>query len=283
MQIRSLIIIVYFINICFAANSQDSINSYFRSSGAIIMAVKAEDGIVIVADSRLAYRSLQNHEVLAYQDGIPKIFPLKKFALGISGNFSDGNTLIRKIIKDFEKSDPSYRTPEECLYKFGLFTKDKYPLYYENLTTNTVICAGYGPEPMIGILLNGKTYPINQDLWASNVFQEIDSLHLFTIPKEKNSKQVAEAAVDALKDYIKTFHKENEAGGLFSVLKINADNSWKWIKNDFTGNDCLSECESATAIYDKQVRLEYTSGENKKIMSEAVRSIRKNCAQKNQK
>jgi hypothetical protein len=259
------------------AQAQDSVNSFFRANGAVIMAVKTADGIIMIADSRLAYKSLQNHEVLAYDDGMPKIFPLKKFALGISGDFSDGNSLIRKIVKDFDKSDPSYRTPEECLYRFGLFTKDKYPDYYQSLTSSTLICAGYGPEPMIAILLNGNTYPINQDVWASNVFREIDSLHLFVLPKETGSKQAAEIAANAMKGYIETLHKENELGGLFSVLKINADNSWRWLKNDFTGNDYMTECEAATAMYDKQVRLEYTSGDNKKLMIDYIKAIRKNC------
>ena len=82
--------------------------------GAVIMAVKAKDGIVMVCDSRLAYRSKQNNQLLAYQDGVPKIFPLKKFAIGITGDFSDGTSLIKKIVTDFDKSNPTYRTPEEC-------------------------------------------------------------------------------------------------------------------------------------------------------------------------
>jgi hypothetical protein len=226
---------------------------------------------------------LPNRETLAYQDGVPKIFPLKKFVFGISGDFSDGNTMVKKIVKDFDTSDSAYKTPEECLYKFGLFTKDKYPEYYQNLVTTTIICAGYGPEAMIGILLNGNIYPINQDTWTSNVFQEIDSLHLFTIPNEKTSKQAAATAINTLTDYIKIFHKGNEAGGFFSVLKINTNNSWKWLKNDFTGNDYQSECEAATAIYSSQARLEYISNNSKKYMDEAIKAVRKICAQKNLK
>ncbi|MBS1947361.1 MAG: hypothetical protein JST47_06300 [Bacteroidetes bacterium] len=283
-MLTTRLIFTFFLACAFlAAKPQETINNDFTCGGAVIMAVKTADGIVMVADSRLAYRSLQTQELLAYDDGIPKIFPLKKFALGISGEFSDGSSLIRKIVTDFDKSEPSYRTPEECLYKFGLFTRDNYPVYYKSLDTSTLICAGYGPEPMIAILLNGKTYPINQDLWASNVFKEIDSLHLFAINPETGSRKAAEIAANTMEQYIKAMHKENEAGSLFSVLKISSDNSWKWLKNDFTGNDYLTECEAATAIYNKQARLEFTSGDNKKLMMGYVKAIRKYCQQKNLK
>ncbi len=241
------------------------------------MAVKTKDGIVMVSDSRLALKSRQNNEVLAYQDGVPKIYPLKKFAIGISGDFSDGTSLIKKIVTDFDKSNPSYRTPEECLYKFGLFTKEKHPAYFKNLATEPIICAGFAPEKMIAILLDGKTYSINQDIWASNIFMQIDSLKLFSLPKDANSKQAGEAATKALEGYIKAFHKENEAGGLFSVLKINADNSWKWIKNDFTGNDYMTECEAAKALFEKKYKLEYTSDKNKSLMQDFNKAIRKKC------
>jgi len=257
--------------------AQDSVNNVFMSGGAVIMAVKAKDGIVMVSDSRLAYKSKQNNQLLAYQDGVPKIFPLKKFAIGITGNFSDGTSLVKKIVTDFDKSNPVYRTTEECLYKFGLFTKEKYPAYFKNLTTSVIICAGYGPEQMIAILANGRTYSINQDAWASNVFMEIDSLHLLSLPKDMGSKQTAAAAADALEGYIKAFHKEDEMGSLFSVLKINADGSWHWMKNDFTGNDYMTECEAAKAVFDKKIKLYYTSDASKKIMQDANKAIRKRC------
>jgi len=257
--------------------AQDSVNNVFMPGGGVIMAVKAKDGIVMVSDSRLAYKSKQNNSLLAYQDGAPKIFPLKKFAIAITGNFSDGTTLVKKIITDFDKSNPTYRTPEECLYKFGLFTKEKYPAYFKSLTTTVLVCAGYAPEQMIAILANGRTYSINQDAWASNVFMEIDSLHLLSLPKELYSKQAASAAADALEGYIKAFHKENEMGSLMSVLKINADNTWRWTKNDFTGNDYMTECEAAKAVFDKRLKFSYASDAGKKIMQEANKAIRKKC------
>ncbi|HLK30360.1 MAG TPA: hypothetical protein VKT28_17390 [Puia sp.] len=270
-----------FLTLLFASftnvRAQDSVNNFFRPNGSIIMAIKAKDGIVMICDSRLAFKSVQSNVVLAYQDGVPKIYPLKKFAIGISGDFSDGASLIKKIVTDFDKTNPSYRTPEECLYKFGLFTKEKFPAYFKNLTTEPIICAGFAPEKMIAILLDGKTYSINQDAWASNVFMQIDSLHLLNLPKDANSKQAGEAGSNALEGYIKAFHKENELGGLFSVLKINSDNSWKWIKNDFTGNDYMTECEAARALFEKKYKLEYTSDKNKNLMQDFNKAIRKKC------
>jgi hypothetical protein len=263
----------------FLSNAQvkDSVNNFFKTQGAIIMAVKAKDGIIVVADSRMAYKSSQNGELLAYQDGLPKIYPLKKFAIAITGDFSDGEFLIKKIVTDFDNSSPSYRTPEECIYKFGVFAKQKYPGYFKSLTDNILLCAGYDPEQMIAILLNGKTYPITQDTWASNAFMEIDSLHLFSISKDAGSKKAADSAINAMKQYIKIFHKENELGGLFSVLKISLDNSWRWERNDFSGNDYLTECEAARALFNKKFSLHYTSDKNKRIMQDFNKAIRSKC------
>lgn len=241
------------------------------------MAVKASDGIVLVADSRLAYKSAESNEVLAYQDGVPKIYPLKKFAIAVAGDFTDGETLMKKVMTDFDDSKPLYRTPEECLYKFGVFIKEKYPGYFKNIKNDFLICAGYAPEQMIAILYNGKTYPITQDPWASNAFLEIDSLHLFNLQKFANSKQASASAVSAMEGYIKAFHKEKEMGGLFSVLKINLNNSWNWQKNDFTGNDYATECEAAKAFFNKKFSLEYISDKNKKLMQEFNKAIRKKC------
>jgi hypothetical protein len=277
MLVRFLFFLTLFTPAFLNAQAPDSVNTFFRPCGAIIMAVKAKDGIVMVSDSRLAYRSSETNEVLAYQDGVPKIFPLKKFVLGITGDFSDGASLVPKMIGDFDNSKPLYRTPEECLFKFGLFTKEKFPAYFKRLANTVLICAGYGPEPMIAILLNGSTYAINQDSWASNVFSEIDSLHLFTLPKGADSKQASENAISSMKEFIKAFRKEDESGGLFSVLKINIDNSWRWMKNDFTGNDYMTECETARAIFNKKVKLEYTSDKNKKLMQDFNKSIRQKC------
>jgi hypothetical protein len=259
------------------SQSRDIINTFFKQNGAVIMAVKAMDGIILVADSRMPYKSVQTGEMLAYQDGLPKIYPLKKFAIAVSGDFSDGTTFIKKMIADFDNSKPTYRTPEECLYKFGLFTKDKYPEYFKNITRNILICAGYGPEQMIAILLNGKTYSITQDTWASNVFWEIDSLHLFSIPRDVSTRQAAVLASASLTQYIKAVHRENELGGLFSVLKIGSDNSWRWLKNDFTGNDVATECESIRDLFEKKTSLSYSSDKNKKTMQEWIRIIRQKC------
>jgi hypothetical protein len=226
----------------------------------------------------LNYRSAQDNAILAYQDGLPKVFPLKKFVIAVSGDFSDGEMFVKKIIADFDNSKPSYRTPEECLYKFGLFTKTKYPAYFKDLDSNILICAGYCPEQSIGILVKNKTYTITPKIWASNVFFEMDSLHLFIPPQGSNSKQLAGMAESAMKEYIKTFHKENEMGGLFSVLKINADNSYRWQQNDFSSNDYLTECEAARALFNKKIKLEYTSDSNKKLIHEMNRRIRERCS-----
>ena len=66
-------------------------------------------------------------------------------------------------------------------------------------------------------------------------------------------------------------------GSLFSVLKINSDGSWHWTKNEFTGNDYMTECEAAKAVFDKKIKLYFTSDGNKKIMQEANKAIRKRC------
>jgi hypothetical protein len=245
-----------------------------------MMAVKAKDGIIIVADSRLAYKSSLSNEVLAYQDGLPKIYPLKKFAIAVAGDFSDGEFLIKKIIADFDASKSTYRTPEECLFKFGLFTKEKYPAYFKKLDSSILLCAGYCPEQSIGILANNKTYTIAPKTWASNVYWDMDSLHLFDPPKNAGSKQLAELAETAMTEYIKIFHKEEEMGGLFSVLKINLDNSQRFLSNDFTGNDYLTECEAARAIFNKKVKLHYTSDKNKELMYEMNKTIKARCSVK---
>jgi hypothetical protein len=208
---------------------------------------------------------------------MPKLFPLKKFVFAVCGDFSDGTTMVGKMIKDFEKSKPEYRTPEECLYKFGVFTKNRYPVYFGRLKHTVLLCAGYGPEQMIAMLLNGKTYTIDQDIWASNIYGKIDSLHLLNLPRNADSRQATETVINTLKDYIGIFHKEDEAGGLFSVLKISLDNSWHWVRNDFSENDLDTECEAARDIYDKKVRIYYTSEKNKRLLMQYVREIRKKC------
>jgi hypothetical protein len=278
MRLKSLLLLALLFPVFLNAQSKDSVNTLFKTQGTIMMAVKAKDGIIIVTDSRLTYKSTQDDAIIAYQDGQPKIFPLKKFAIALAGDFSDGTFLIKKIITDFDDSKPAYRTPEECLYKFGLFTKAKYPAYFKELDRNILICAGYCPEQSIGILVKNKTYTITPKTWASNAFWEMDSLHLFNPPQGSTSKQLAGLAESAMKEYIKIFHKENEMGGLFSVLKINLDNSYRWEQNDFSGNDYLTECEAARAFFNKKMKLEYTSDSNKKLMHEMNKTIRERCS-----
>jgi hypothetical protein len=280
MKLRSLLFLTLLLPVFLKAQVKNSQNIFFKTQGAIMMAVKAKDGIIMIADSRLAYKSSLSNDVLAYQDGLPKIFPLKKFAIAVAGDFSDGEFFIRKIIADFDASKQTYRTPEECLFKFGLFTKEKYPAYFKKLDSNILLCAGYCPEQSIGILANNKTYTIAPKIWASNVYWEMDSLHLFNPPQNASSKQLIDSAELAMTEYIKIFHKENEMGGLFSVLKINLDNSQRWIQNDFSGNDFLTECELARAIFNKKVKLHYSSDKNKDLMHDMDRTIKERCSLK---
>ncbi|HXB43518.1 MAG TPA: hypothetical protein VNV85_05650 [Puia sp.] len=278
MPLKSVFILVWLSPAFLVAQVKNSENIFFKTQGTIMMAIKAKDGIIIVADSRVAYTSSLSNDVLAYHDGLPKIYPLKKFAIAVAGDFSDGEFFIRRIISDFDDSKPSYRTPEECLFKFGLFTKEKYPAYFTKLDSNILICAGYCPEQCIAVLVNNKTYTVAPKSWASNVDYEMDSLHLFNPPPNGTSKQLADLAESAMAEYIKIFHKENEMGGLFSVLKISFDNSTRWSKNDFTGNDFFTECEAARAIFTDKIRLVYTTEKNKELLREMIKVMRKRCA-----
>ena len=260
-----------------AAQVKEAVNKYFKSQGSIVMAVKAKDGIILLADSRMTYRSVATNEILAYQDGMPKIFPLKKFALAFAGDFSDGETRIKKMVADFVGSNPAYNTPEECLYMFGLFIKAKYPDYFKNLVSNTILAVGYSPEERIAIWINNKTYIISPGNWTSNVYPEMDSLRLFYGSSASSCKRLADSAEAAMKAYIKIFHRENEMGGYFSVLKINPNNTFSWQKNDFSENDFLTECDANRAWYFKNTQIHYVDSEKKKLMTGYNKQIRAKC------
>jgi hypothetical protein len=259
------------------AQENEAVNNFFKVQGTVMMAVKGNDGIILVADSRMIYRSDSTNEILAFQDGMPKIFPLRKFALAIAGDFSDGETRIKKMIAEFINSNPAYNTPEECLYTFGVFIKGKYPDYFKKLVNNTILAVGYSPEAKIAIWINNKTYIISPGNWTSNVYPEMDSLHLFNGSGPGSCKHLADLAETAMKSYIKAFHKEREMGGYFSVLKINPNNSFSWLKNDFSANDFNTECEANKAWYFKNTKFEYPDSEKKKIINGFNKLIRARC------
>jgi hypothetical protein len=277
MKFKILFLITCLLPALVHAQSKDSINVFYRSRGTIMMAIKAKDGIIIVADSRMAFRLSSTNEVLAYQDGQPKIFPLKKFALAIAGDFSDGEIMVKKIVADFSNSNPVYNTPEECLYRFGLFIKVKYPAYFKNLNNNIIIAAGYCPEQTISILINNTTHTIRNKDWSSNAAAQIDSLHLFTASKNGSSKHLADSAETTMKEYIKIFHTENEMGGYFSALKLNPDNSYNWLKNDFSENGYLTECEANRVWFDNKANIHYVDSRSKKIMKGFDMIIKRKC------
>src|ERR1022692_891803 len=166
MRLKSLFILTCLLPVISNAQLKNSMNILFKTQGTVMMAVKAKDGIIIVADSRIAYKSSLSNDVLAYRDGLPKIFLLKKFTIAVAGDFSDGEFFIRKIIADFDNSKPTYRTPEECLFKFGLFTKEQYPAYFKKLDSNILLCAGYCPEQSIAVLENNRTYTVAPKTWV---------------------------------------------------------------------------------------------------------------------
>lgn len=239
----------------------------FRVHGSIVIAAKCSDGIILAADSRLYYQAPPpDNTILGYQDGIPKIFILKKFVLAVAGDMSDGQTRIQKIVDDFTKSNPSYNTPDECLYKFGLFVQQKYPVYFKLLNKNILIAAGFAPGASIAVLMHNETFVLSDKNWTSNFAAQIDSLQLFNFPAGTNCKRAAESAETAMKKYIQIYHKENEMGGLISVLKIRPNNSTTWLQNDFTGNGFATECEASKAFYNKKIRFTYTQPANKKLM-----------------
>jgi hypothetical protein len=277
MKFKILFLITCLLPALLYAQSKDSINVFYRSRGTIMMALKAKDGIIIVADSRIAFRLSSTNEILAYQDGQPKIFPLKKFALAIAGDFSDGEIMVKKIVADFSSSNPVYNTPEECLYRFGLFIKAKYPAYFKNLNNNIIIAAGYCPEQTISILINNTTRTIRNKDWSSNVAAQIDSLHLFTASKNNNSKRMADSAENTMKEYIKIFHTENEMGGYFSALKLNPDNSHNWLKNDFSENGYNTECDANKDWFYKKSNIHYIDSRSKKIISGYNKTIKRKC------
>ena len=193
MKFKIILFLFFVLPVFIHAQSADSINVFYKTKGGIMMAIKAKDGIIIVADSRMPFRLSSSNDVLAYQDGQPKIFALKKFAIAIAGDFSDGNIFVKKIVADFSKSNPVYNTPEECLYRFGLFIKAKYPKYFKKLNNNIIIAAGYCPEQTISILINNTTHTIRNKDWSSNVSAQIDSLHLYSASKNNTSKRLADS------------------------------------------------------------------------------------------
>ena len=211
--------------------------------GTLIIAGVAKDGVIMVADSR---GSTVNKEgkLIAYIDSIPKIFRLKEIYVGITGQWSIGNTFISTIISDFNKSKNKSKDFTSIVNDFVKYTDSLYPvakfagsdktsfIFVGSDSTNYLI-QGYMRDLGFTRIIRKKTLISDNKavLYLGN-FYEYCSLH--------STDTLAKVFTKAIYTYAKDANLQYEIGGPLSIVCIGLNNKVKYFKNSFSQNVYIS-------------------------------------------
>lgn len=231
--------------------------------GTLIIAAVCEDGVIIAADSRSTHVCKdKNGEYIAqgYKDSCQKIFIVKGIPIANTGlNNFDGwtlSTLVEKFNTGQEILDSSIK---DIINAFVTILKYNFPAKsYPLLAQNRFYTGGYldgipvvisGDYDSIKPIVGGLYY---SDKGAGTIVKKY-------IPN-KEKLLPCSLLKDILEKIIIEFGKTNKlVGGPVSIIKVNKDNSYTWIQNDFSKKPSGEDKEQKipnkeTDLWDKAVK-----------------------------
>jgi hypothetical protein len=204
--------------------------------GTLIIIGIATDGIVIAADSRVTKATLIGGEIrdVNYRDCCQKIFIVAGLPMANTGLYNIGPLPLSDFVKEYNQTVSVTRgSLMEILRSFGRYFYIKNPDVGEK---NTLYFAGYRNDSALIYYTKGK------DAYGSNITIILsdsiaDPYIKKNLPKKLNGNFSCKELEKVFEKTIQECSKLRKTiGGPVSIIRITKDNTFEWIKNDFSKN-----------------------------------------------
>ena len=204
-----------------------------RFGGTFIGAIVADEGIVMVADSRSTFVD-EAGVPIGYIDRMPKVFAHEGAAFAVSGLISVDGDLFSSFIKqnDFLLSRPI----EEILTSVSLW------LPFKNSSNVLLISAGYSAsaEPTICVRSPYDSQTCQKSGFITN--RSSENLRRW-LESQHRAPSVAEAAAALKRAIREAAVTDGTIGGPLSVLLVPRSGQPRWLENPVYANDWTRVCD----------------------------------------
>lgn len=239
MHVRyAVYLIIFFFGMPGVSVRRANLENEMLQKGTLIIAGVGSDGILIAIDSRITDLTNEvKQQAKFYRDSCQKMFIVRGVPIAIAGAFNFGSQPAWEYIKDYNDVDPTRKGT--CKEVFVTFIQDLIIAFpksrYSDLTRNYFITAGYINDSAEilsckdGILEGGyASIVLSKRDAKSSLYKYLpDTAYLKRLPCTKLQHIFTKAIAD--------FGRLNlTVGGPVSIIKINPDNSYSCIQNDFS-------------------------------------------------
>jgi len=240
--------------------------------GTLIIAAIGTDGIMIAADSRTILYFNNPRENLAYFDGAEKITTIKHYGVGVVGVAEvEGKSAIQ-IIKEYESSSDTNLDLSYIPYDFGKYLIHKLTnVQLQDLKNNLFIFCGYANKEakIIGVYLEKDTFGV---VSANHyLISDRDASRYFKYNSKLNSFQLGQIAKKAIYEFALKEGKKETIGGEISILKVNSNNSYSWIKK--VGGKWHTFKDFFNLYFKGKVKIHYLQSNAKHIIDSTYRNL----------
>jgi hypothetical protein len=202
--------------------------------GTVIIAAVGTDGVMLAADSRVTVR--HNGKILAYYDGLSKIYRMGNFGLALIGTAASDRVYLPPVFSAFGRHTDLTQTPIEQIPRllFEYIQKRLASDEFTQFAGNTYILTGYYKNTafIMPFAFQPQAHMVLRDEVVTDKYvSDSTAVKFFNYAKELSCKQLAKSAEAAIYQSAKIGRKEIFVGGPIAVLTIKPDGTF--VANDF--------------------------------------------------
>jgi hypothetical protein len=214
---------------CSCSNSNQIINQF----GTSIAIATGKDGIVLAADSRITF-AVTSDSLIGYLDSCQKILNVKGYPIAAAGSRdfftidSMGKDML-DIVDDYNSLDiKNHQNPVENVVNFVTYMVKQYPhpklepVFFSGGYINDsakLIFGTYKKVTSASVNYTSTSYKLDSIL---KIHYRLTTCDILSLILQKS-----------ITEYIKKFQPK-KSGGPIQIIKIKKDNTFEYIKNDFT-------------------------------------------------
>lgn len=240
--------------------------------GTLIIAAIGTDGIMIAADSRTVLYSNNPRKNLAYFDGAEKITTIKYYGVGVAGVAEVGGKSITQLIKKYESSLDTNLDISSILYDFGNYLKHNLSIdQLRDLKNNLFIFGGYANNEA---KIEGMYFENDSLKFFSNnhyLISDGDANKYFKYNSKLNCSKLGQIAKKTIHEFALKEGKKETIGGEISILKVNPNNSYSWIKK--VGGKWHTFKDFFNLYFKGRVKIHYLQSNAKQIIDSTYRNL----------
>lgn len=248
-------------------------NIPFTLHGTIIIAAIGSDGIVIATDSRMVLKDSKG-TLIAYIDGVKKLYQLKKFVFALAGNPMINGNHFFNTLKHLDTTNVFYNSPREFIDLFLNYYREISSQALQQALQNSIYVSGY----YNGFKVNNEfqTENIRADsFYMSNYRSYIDSNKLWNFKPNLTTKELIPMVEKVINKIIK-LNEIKDIGGPITILAIDKNNNVTSVK-DTNKYTLLTDCDIVELYYTNKNKIHLFKKEYKDEFDSMMLKMAERC------